>query len=90
MRLIIFVNLTNYLLDVVFRKNKVDLHFRMFSDLVSVSKQKPIEIISQMNTSFPQTNGLYTSVAYEIGLLQGGTNRTITGLAEAFSITPLT
>lgn len=50
-----------------------------------------IEITSQMNTlSFPQLSGAYTSAVYDIGVIQGGTNASGTGIADTFSITPLT
>ena len=49
-----------------------------------------IEITSQMNTAFPQANGAYTSATYDIGVIQSGTNTAITGVADSFSITPLT
>ncbi len=49
-----------------------------------------IEITSQMNASFPQLNGAYTSATYDIGVIQSGTNTAITGIAGTFSITPLT
>ena len=49
-----------------------------------------LEITSQMNASFPQVNGAYISTAYDIGVIQGAANTSGTGIADTFSITPLT
>lgn len=49
-----------------------------------------IEITSQMNTAFPQINDVYTSAAYDIAVIQDGTSKSATGIADTFSITPLT
>lgn len=49
-----------------------------------------VEVISQMSTSSPQPSGLYQSVAYDFTVTQSGTTVTSGGVAEAFSITPLT
>ena len=49
-----------------------------------------IEITAQMDTSFPQTGGLYRSRPYSIQLAQSNRRVRLSGRADTFAVTPLT